>query len=284
MMGGELDMIDVVGFHGQTIAHRPEKNWTWQIGNGGRLAGKTGLTVVNNMRANDMKYGGEGAPLLPLYHGALLKEKRKHDCIGIVNIGGVANVTWVKFEEGGDVGDILAFDTGPGNALIDDWMAAHTGKPIDLDGQAAATGLNHEEILMGLMASPYFDERPPKSLDRNDFNIQSLRGLSLEDGAATLTSFIVEAIVAAQAHFPSPVDAWYVCGGGRHNKTLMRRLRRHLSKLVDPVEVLGWRGDALEAEGFGYLAVRTLKGLPLTLPTTTGCSKPVTGGDIHHPR
>jgi len=111
-----------------------------------------------------------------------------------------------------------------------------------------------------------------------------LRGLSLEDGAATLTSFIVEAIVAAQAHLPSPVDAWYVCGGGRHNKTLMRRLRRHLSKLVDPVEVLGWRGDALEAEGFGYLAVRALKGLPLTLPNTTGCSVPVTGGEIHHPR
>ncbi|UTW53856.1 anhydro-N-acetylmuramic acid kinase [Kordiimonas sp. SCSIO 12610] len=284
MLGAGRDQIDIIGFHGHTVTHRPERGWTWQIGDGGRLAGNTGISVVADMRTNDMLHGGEGAPIVPIYHSALLKKNLKHKTIAVLNIGGVANVTWVKFDETGELIDIVAFDTGPGNALLDDWMLAHTGKAIDFNGETAATGLKHEEIIMGLMASPYFDEKPPKTLDRNDFNMQSARGLSLEDGAATLTSFVVESVVAAQSHFPSTPDVWYICGGGRHNTTLMRRLRRHLPALVEPVESLGWRGDALEAEAFAFLAVRSLYGLPLSLPKTTGCEMPVTGGVLHKTR
>lgn len=284
MLGAGKGQIDLVGFHGHTVTHRPERGWTWQIGDGERLASNTGLNIISDFRTNDMDNGGEGAPLVPLYHSSLLKKNRKYNTIAVLNIGGVANVTWVKFSDNDEIEDIVAFDTGPGNALLDDWMLAHTGTAVDLNGDTAATGLNHEEIIMGLMASPYFDEKPPKTLDRNDFNMQSARGLSLEDGAATLTSFVVESVVAAQSHFPSPPEVWYVCGGGRHNKTLMRRLRRHLPTLVDPVEVLGWRGDALEAEAFAFLAARSLYGLPLSLPKTTGCKVAVSGGIHHKPK
>lgn len=282
--GQAADEIDVIGFHGQTLTHRPDRGWTWQLGDGGRLAGQTGIAVVNDFRTADVAAGGEGAPLVPLYHAALLARSRKHDVVAVLNIGGVANVTWVSF--GNDGGDpaIIAFDTGPGNAMLDDWAEIHTGKPVDLDGNLAARGLSHEEVVMGLMASPYFDEMPPKTLDRDDFNIQTVRGLSAEDGAATLTDFVVESVVSAQSHFPKPPEAWYVAGGGRHNPTMMRRLRRRMPVLVDPVEVLGWRGDALEAEAFAFLAVRSMRGLPLSLPGTTGCEKPTSGGVAHQPR
>ncbi|WP_417456981.1 anhydro-N-acetylmuramic acid kinase [Kordiimonas sp.] len=275
--------VDVIGFHGQTLTHRPDRHWTWQIGDGGRLAGRTGIKVVNDFRTADVAAGGEGAPLVPLYHAALLGRARRHEVVAVLNIGGVANVTWVSFKNGADDPEIVAFDTGPGNAMLDDWAEIHTGKPVDIDGNLAARGLNHEEVVMGLMASPYFDEKPPKTLDRDDFNIQAVRGLSAEDGAATLTNFVVESVISAQSHFPTPPDAWYVTGGGRHNPTLMRRLRRRMPVLVDPIEVLGLRGDAIEAEAFAFLAVRSLRGLPLSLPSTTGCSEPTTGGVLHKP-
>lgn len=276
--------VDLIGFHGQTLTHRPDRGWTWQIGDGGRLAGHTGIPVVNDFRTADVEAGGEGAPLAPLYHAALLKRERRHKTAAILNVGGVANVTWVSFAEDEENPAIVAFDTGPGNAMLDDWAQIHTGKPVDTDGVLAARGISHEEVVMGLMATPYFDETPPKTLDRDDFNIQSVRGLSAEDGAATLTNFVVESIVAAQSHFPLPPEAWYVCGGGRLNPTLMRRLRRRLPVLVDPVEVLGWRGDALEAEAFAFLAARSERGLPLSLPSTTGCREPLPGGQLHKPQ
>lgn len=283
MTGQKASEIDLVGFHGQTLTHRPDRGWTWQIGDGGRLAGHTGIPVVNDFRTVDVAAGGEGAPLVPLYHAALLRRERRHQTVAILNVGGVANVTWVSFEESEDDPKIVAFDTGPGNAMLDDWAKIHTGEPCDFDGNLAARGISHEEVVLGLMASPYFDEMPPKTLDRDDFNIQSVRGLSPEDGAATLTDFVVESVVSAQSHFPAPPEAWYVCGGGRLNPTLMRRLRRRLPVLVDPVEVLGWRGDALEAEAFAFLAVRSERGLPLSLPSTTGCETPQTGGQMHKP-
>jgi len=281
--GQKASSVDLVGFHGQTLTHRPDRGWTWQIGDGGRLAGHTGINVVNDFRSADVAAGGEGAPLVPLYHAALLQRDRRHDTVAILNIGGVANVTWVSFA--GDVSDpeIVAFDTGPGNAMLDDWAQIHTGQPCDMDGQLAARGISHEEVVLGLMASPYFDEQPPKTLDRADFNIQSVRGLSAEDGAATLTDFVIESVVSAQSHFPKPPEAWYVCGGGRLNPTMMRRLRRRLPVLVDPVEVLGWRGDALEAEAFAFLAMRSVRGLPISLPGTTGSRAPMTGGVLHKP-
>ncbi|NVJ70511.1 MAG: anhydro-N-acetylmuramic acid kinase [Alphaproteobacteria bacterium] len=282
--GQSPEEVDLIGFHGQTLTHRPDRGWTWQLGDGGRLAGLTGVKVVNDFRSADVAAGGEGAPLVPLYHAALLARSRRHDVVAVLNIGGVANVTWVRFSADSDDPEIIAFDTGPGNAMLDDWAEIHTGKPVDVDGNLAARGLSHDEVVMGLMASPYFDEKPPKTLDRDDFNIQAVRGLSAEDGAATLTNFVVESIVSAQSHFPCPPEAWYVCGGGRHNPTMMRRLRRRMPVCVDPVEVLGWRGDALEAEAFAFLAARSERGLPLTVPSTTGCIGPVTGGVVHEPR
>lgn len=276
--------VDLIGFHGQTLTHRPDRGWTWQIGDGGRLAGHTGIPVVNDFRTADVEAGGEGAPLAPLYHAALLKRDRRHKTVAILNVGGVANVTWISFAEDEENPAIVAFDTGPGNAMLDDWAQIHTGEPVDTDGVLAARGISHEEVVMGLMATPYFDEKPPKTLDRDDFNIQSVRGLSAEDGAATLTDFVVESVVAAQSHFPLPPEAWYVCGGGRLNPTIMRRLRRRLPVLVDPVEVLGWRGDALEAEAFAFLAARSERGLPISLPSTTGCKEPLTGGQLHKPQ
>ncbi|MCK0069870.1 anhydro-N-acetylmuramic acid kinase [Kordiimonas laminariae] len=282
--GQKPDEIDLIGFHGQTLTHRPDRGWTWQIGDGGRLAGKTGITVVNDFRTADVKNGGEGAPLVPLYHAALLARARKHQTVAVLNIGGVANVTWVSFENREDGPEIIAFDTGPGNAMLDDWAKIHTGEPCDTDGALAARGRSHDEVVMGLLASPYFDEEPPKTLDRDDFNIQTVRGLSPEDGAASLTDFMVESVVAAQSHFPKPPEAWFVCGGGRHNPTIMRRLRKRIPVLVDPVEVLGWRGDALEAEAFAFLAARSERGLPLSIPSTTGCAAPTKGGEIHFPQ
>lgn len=278
------DSVDVIGFHGQTISHRPERGWTWQIGDGGRLAGQTGIKVINDFRAADMKAGGEGAPMVPIYHAAQLARISRHKTVAVLNLGGVANVTWLSFENDQMDPQIVAFDTGPGNAALDDWAQLHTNESYDKDGNLSARGISHEEVVMGMMASSYFDDVPPKTLDRDDFNTQAVRGLSAEDGAATLADFIVESVVAAQSHFPAPSEAWYVCGGGRHNKTLMRRLRRRLPVLVDPVEVLGMRGDALEAEAFAFLAVRSERSLPLSYPETTGCKMPSTGGRAHVPK
>lgn len=281
--GQPASSVDLIGFHGQTITHRPDRGWTWQIGDGGRLAGQTGVKVINDFRSADMAAGGEGAPLVPIYHAAMFARAQRHKTVAVLNLGGVANVTWLSFEEGGEP-RMIAFDTGPGNAVLDDWAQLHTNQSYDQDGNLSARGISHEEVVMGMMATSYFDDPPPKSLDRDDFNTQAVRGLSAEDGAATLADFIVESVVAAQSHFPSPPEAWYVCGGGRHNATLMRRLRRRMPVLVDPVEVIGMRGDALEAEAFAYLAARSERGLPLSFPETTGCKTPITGGVAHLPK
>lgn len=282
--GQGSDSVDVIGFHGQTISHRPERGWTWQIGDGGRLAGQTGIKVINDFRTADMAAGGEGAPMVPIYHAAQMARASRHKTVAVLNLGGVANVTWLSFENDPADPQMVAFDTGPGNAALDDWAQLHTNESYDKDGNLSARGISHEEIVMGMMASSYFDDAPPKTLDRDDFNTQAVRGLSAEDGAATLADFIVESVVAAQSHFPIPPEAWYVCGGGRHNTTLMRRLRRRLPVLVDPVEVLGMRGDALEAEAFAFLAVRSERGLPLSYPETTGCDRPTSGGSPHLPK
>lgn len=282
--GQKSETVDMIGFHGQTISHRPERGWTWQIGDGGRLAGQTGIKVINDFRSADMAAGGEGAPLVPIYHAAMFARAQRHKTVAVLNLGGVANVTWLSFEDSETEPKMLAFDTGPGNAVLDDWAQLHTNQNYDENGNLSARGISHEEVVMGMMATSYFDDPPPKSLDRDDFNTQAVRGLSAEDGAATLADFIVESVVAAQSHFPLPPEAWYVCGGGRHNATLMRRLRRRMPVLVDPVEVLGMRGDALEAEAFAYLAVRSERGLASSFPQTTGCERPTVGGTAHLPK
>ena len=265
--------IDVIGFHGHTVLHRPEERRTWQIGDGALLAQLTRIDVVDDFRSADVAAGGQGAPLVPVYHLALARSLERP--LAVLNIGGVANVTWIGADDA-----LVAFDTGPGNALIDDWMARHTGEPVDLGGATAARGQVHERALYGMLESRFFDRPAPKSLDRDDFSADAVQDLSVADGAATLTAFTAKAAALARDHFPAPARRWLVTGGGRHNATLMRMLAEALRVPVEPVEAAGWRGDSLEAEAFAFLAVRSLRGLPLSLPTTTGAPRPITGGRL----
>ena len=267
--------VALIGFHGQTILHRPERHWTWQIGDGAALARLTGIDVVNDFRSADVKAGGQGAPLMPLYHAALARKKNLAPPLVLVNIGGVAQVTYMS----GDT--VLAFDTGPGNAPIDDWMHRHSGKPVDENGGFARTGEINDAALTKMLENPFFDRVPPKSLDRLDFGMEAVAGLSPEDGAATLTAFTAASIARAREHFPEPAATWIVTGGGRHNKFLMEQLRARVNAPVLTAEDAGWDGDAMEAEGFAYLAMRSKRGLPLSLPTTTGVQQPMTGGKYH---
>jgi anhydro-N-acetylmuramic acid kinase len=269
------DEIAVIGFHGHTILHRPEERRTWQIGDSGLLAQATGIDVVADMRIADVAAGGQGAPLVPLYHAALAASHDKP--VAVLNIGGVANVTWL----GAGPDDILAFDTGPGGALLDEWAAKTLGAPYDEGGRLAAAGIVDESVLAQLMDNPYFDRAPPKSLDRIDFDGRPVDGLSAENGAATLAAFTCRAVALAPRHFPSPVGRWIVTGGGRHNPVIMSGLAATIGLPVDPVERLGWDGDALEAQAFAYLAVRSLRGLALTLPGTTGVPEPLAGGRLY---
>ncbi len=272
--GMQASEIDLIGFHGQTIDHRPHEGVTVQIGDGDLLAKETGIDVVFDFRTADVKAGGEGAPLVPVYHRALIAEIAKP--LAIVNIGGVSNISWV-----GEKGEMIAFDTGPGNALIDDVVHQETGKSCDEDGQIAAKGAVDEACLSQMMAHPYFERKPPKSLDRNEFAacVETVSALSFEDKVATLTAFTAKSILKACDHFPLAPHAWYITGGGRHNATLMEMLAKDCVEYVKPIEVLGHNGDSLEAEAFAYLAVRSKLGLPLTYSSTTGIKAPeLTGG------
>jgi len=264
----------LIGFHGHTILHRPAERRTWQIGDGALLAALTGIDVVGDFRSADVAAGGEGAPLVPLFHAALAARHAKP--LAILNIGGVANVTWL----GAAPDAILAFDTGPGNAPIDDWALRHLGRPVDRDGALARSGRVDAVRLASFLAHPYFDRSPPKSLDRDDFTAFGDAAISAADGAATLTAMTAAAVARAAAHFPAPVGRWLVTGGGRHNPVLMDELAHRLGVPVEPVEAVGWDGDALEAQAFAYLAVRARAGLPLSLPSTTGVARPMTGGRL----
>jgi anhydro-N-acetylmuramic acid kinase len=270
--------IEIVGFHGQTIHHAPDQRRTWQIGDGALLAKLTGIDVVNDFRSADVAAGGQGAPLVPVFHQALaasLPPEIKRP-VAILNIGGVANVTWI-----GRDGSLLAFDTGPGNALIDDWAQRHQGQPVDLGGALARQGRIDEDVLAELLSHPFFDQKAPKSLDRNAFHSTLADRLSPADGAATLTAFTAASIARALYHFPEPPQHWLICGGGRHNPVIMAALEERLDAPVRGVDKVGWNGDALEAQAFAYLALRSLEGLPLSFPTTTGVPRPMTGGTLH---
>jgi anhydro-N-acetylmuramic acid kinase len=270
----------VVGFHGQTVLHRPEDGFTLQIGDAALLAGR-GATVVHDFRSADMAAGGEGAPLVPFFHHACARWAGLGEPVAFLNIGGVANVTWLDPAIEDPAEACLAFDTGPGNALVNDWMAKAGGEPMDRGGAAAASGRVHRERLGSNAARAYLDRRPPKSLDRNDFAgvLAAMGGLSVPDGAATLTAFTVDCIAEAVRHMPAPPARWLICGGGRHNATMMAGLAARLPG-VEPVEAIGLDGDMLEAQAFAWLAVRVLRGLPLSAPRTTGCGRPVIGGRI----
>jgi anhydro-N-acetylmuramic acid kinase len=272
----EIDAT-LIGFHGHTILHEPEHRRTWQIGDGALLARLSGTDVVADFRSADVAAGGEGAPLAPLYHAALAAGLEKP--LAVLNLGGVGNVTWI----GPGAEEILAFDTGPGNALLDDWVRHHTGAVCDWDGTLAVAGIAAADRVAQFLAVPYFMRRPPKSLDRDEFRAFVPTGLGFEDGAATLTEMTAASVAAARAHFPAPAREWLICGGGRHNPALIAALARRLAVPVRPVEAVGWNGDALEAEAFGYLAVRSVLGLPLSLPATTGVPRPIRGGVLHQP-
>jgi anhydro-N-acetylmuramic acid kinase len=264
--------IDVTGFHGHTVLHAPERRLTVQIGDGPRLARATGIDVVCDLRAADVAAGGQGAPLAPVYHRALVARLPQRPLV-LLNVGGVANATWI-----GRNGELIAFDTGPGNALIDDWMLRRARSTLDADGSAAARGRVDEPALTALLTHEYFGEPPPKSLDRNAFSASPMDALPVEDGAATLTAFTAAAIARAREYFPEQPQLWLVSGGGRRNKTLMAMIAERVEAAVAPAEAVGVDGDSVEAEAWAYLAVRSLKGLPITFPGTTGAPRPMTGG------
>jgi len=269
---------DIVGFHGQTILHRPAERRTWQVGDVVALARAARVPVAHDFRSADVAAGGEGAPLAPIFHDAVAAGLQRP--LAVLNIGGVANVTWI-----GADGTPLACDTGPGNGPLDDWVAAHTGAAYDRDGALAAAGGADAAVLARLLAHPYFARPAPKSLDRLDFSAalaaSGLASLAPADGAATLVTFLAEAV--ARAPLPAPPRRWLVGGGGRRNPAIMAALRARLPAPVAPVEDAGWDGDALEAQCFGFLAVRVRRGLPLSYPGTTGVPRPCPGGRITPP-
>ena len=273
--GMKAQEISLIGFHGHTILHNPDDGHTWQIGNGAKLARDTGIDVVHDLRSAEVAAGGQGAPLAPVYHRALINRMVRP--LAVLNIGGVANLTWV----GGGDNDLMGFDTGPGNALIDDWIMRHTGEPFDRDGAIAGCGRASPVKLAKLMTHPYFEQKPPKSLDRDDFvgaATEILQGLSLEDGAALLTAFTIQSIAQSVTHLPLPPMQWVVVGGGRHNQAIMGGLRVRMDAEIISGDDVGWSGDAVEAQAFGYMAVRSRLGLPISYPGTTGVPQAMSGG------
>lgn len=272
--------VDVVGFHGHTVRHDPARGLTRQIGDGARLARLVGIPVVADFRSRDMVEGGQGAPLAPLYHVARAADLAKP--LAVLNLGGVGNVTWIGAPDNNSGGP-LAFDTGPGNALLDDWVRQATGRTMDEDGRLARAGRPDPARLDAWLADDYFRKSPPKSLDRDHFAriLADVRTLTPADGAATLARFTALSVARARDHFPVPPRRWLITGGGRRNGYLMALLGEVLGTDVDAVEAVGWRGDFLEAEAFAFLAVRSLKGMPLSLLGTTGVRAPCTGGTLY---
>ncbi len=264
--------IDVIGFHGQTVLHRPEAALTVQLGDGSLLAELSGRPVVYDLRAADMAAGGQGAPLAPAYHAALAQDVPARPA-AILNLGGVANITYI-----GRDGLLIACDTGPASAMIDDWCQARTGQPFDADGVLAAAGVVRDDIVGSWLQHPFFALPPPKSLDRNAFDADLVGGLSAEDGAATLTAFSAAAVAAVLPHLPEPPELWIASGGGRKNATLLAMIADKVGAPVLPAEEFGFDGDGVEAEAWAFLAVRSRLGLPITFPGTTGVAKPLSGG------
>ena len=274
----ERENVDLLGFHGQTILHRPADRLTIQIGDGQSLARFLGIAVAYDFRAQDVAEGGQGAPIVPAFHRALVAASDINGPVVLVNVGGVANITWIDGES-----DPVACDTGPGNALLDDLMLARTGRPIDRHGHTAARGRVNVAALRDLLAHPFFALPPPKSLDRNAFSATAVSDLQTEDAAATLTAFTAASIVGTLSDLPGPPKILIVCGGGARNPILVRELVERAPCRVTTADAVGWSSDAMEAQAFGYLAARTLQGLPLTFPTTTGVAAPTTGGRIVRP-
>lgn len=274
--------IDVIGFHGQTVVHKPAEKLTVQLGDGPWLADRLGIPVVHDIRAADVAAGGQGAPVVPVFHRALARAGKLPTPAAILNIGGVANVTWV-----GPDGELNAFDTGPGNALLDDLMRARIGAEFDKDGEIAQRGTTDKAVLYALLTADFFAARPPKSLDRFHFHEKALSAvthLSTEDAASTLVDFTAATIALSVQHMAEAPKRWIVAGGGARNLAILAALRERISAPVMTAEDMDWSIDAMEAQAFAYLAARSLRGLPNTYPTTTGVPTPMTGGVLAAPK
>jgi anhydro-N-acetylmuramic acid kinase len=276
--------VAVVGFHGQTVLHRPDRGLTIQLGNGPALAARIGIPVVYEFRAADVAAGGQGAPVVPVFHRAMVRMLERAHPVGVLNLGGVANVTYINGDD-----ELTACDTGPGNALIDDFLRLRTSSLRDDEGRAAAAGKVDEAAVARVLAHPFFAKPPPKSLDRNTFRhwVAEEGGLankSTEDGAATITAITATSVARAITVLPRAPVSWIVSGGGTRNPTLMRMLAQALAPAaVETAGTLGWSADALEAQAFAYLAVRAVKQMPITFPTTTGVPRPLTAGVLVKP-
>jgi len=280
----EFEDIDLIGFHGQTLAHEPRGRGTLQVGDGKGLAQALGVPFVWDFRRDDVAMGGEGAPLAPFFHFACAKWIGAKEPLCFLNLGGVGNLTYVdpSFDGAEAPGALLAFDTGPANAPVDDLMQARMGLPMDKDGAVARGGTVESCALELFLAEPYFTRMPPKSLDRNDFDemIRVVKELSDADAVATLTGMCAAGVVQGMEHCPKPPSRLLVTGGGRHNPVLMEMLRVALDCPVEPVEAEGLDGDMLEAQAFAYLAVRVARGMPTSCPGTTGVKALVGGGVV----
>jgi len=275
--------LHLIGMHGQTVLHERPKagvvGRTVQLGDASLLARKAGVPVAFDFRSADVAAGGEGAPLAPIYHLARARASGLEPPLAVLNVGGVANVTFI-----GRNGEIAAFDTGPGNGMLDLLVQDRSQARFDAEGRLAAAGRVHAEVLSGFLTHPYFQAPPPKSLDRYDFPLAPLRDLSLEDACATLVAFTAEAVRLAFALMGETPGEMIVAGGGRRNPEIMGALARRLPCRVSDADSHGWRGDAIEAEAFAYLAARTARGLPISFPRTTGVVQPMTGGRIVQPQ
>ena len=263
--------IHIIGFHGHTLEHAPQHGRTWQIADAARLATRTGIPVIADLRRHDMAMGGEGAPLVPVYHAALTQLQPKPTAV--LNIGGVANITWI-----GEDGTLLAGDVGPGIGWLDDWVHLHTQEPYDKDGGYAHNGTVHMQTLQRWLQQEFFVQPLPKSLDRQAFTHDLVTSLTLEDGAATIAACTAHAIARVRELLPASAHHWWITGGGRHHPVIMHTLQSLLDTPVQPIDALGIDGDAVEAQAFALLAVRSLRGLPLTFPGTTGVEHPLCGG------
>lgn len=272
----------LVGFHGQTLAHDPASGRTHQAGSGSDLARACGRPVVWDFRSADMRNGGQGAPLAPFFHHALTRIAGTGSTAAFLNIGGVSNVTWVDadIERPESPGALLAFDTGPGNSVLNDFVKEKAGIEFDEGGSLAAGGTASKEIVARFLECDYFSRMPPKSLDRDDFKflVNEVSHLGVQDGCATLAACVCQGVAAGFRNFPRRPESVAVCGGGRKNAALMEGLSDALGSAVRPVESFGLDGDMIEAQAFAFLAVRALRGMPISAPGTTGCRQPVVGG------
>ena len=278
---------EVVGFHGQTLSHDPRGRGTHQCGNGALLAQVLGLPVIWDFRSTDVTLGGQGAPLAPFFHHACARHIGATEPLAILNLGGVGNLTWIdpSLADPATPGALLAFDTGPANAPVNDLMQRRRGLPQDQGGVLALSGQVDAALLDQFLAHPYFYKMPPKSLDRNDFHavLAATDALSDADAAATLTACAAASVARGCEHFPRPVTRILVTGGGRHNAALMGQLARRIPAQIAPIESVGLNGDMLEAQAFAYLAIRVLRGMPTSCPATTGVPAAVGGGQISRP-